>query len=144
MKYKTCKDCCESKATEYFYKKASAKDGHMNICKYCSGERTKKYRRNPDVQKRLFQIRRKSQLKKKFGITPEEYDKMFFSQSGVCLICRKPEKQSKALAVDHCHITGRVRGLLCSLCNTAIGKLDDNPKLLIRAAEYLLAHGGNN
>lgn len=82
-------------------------------------------------------------LKSDFGITIVEYNDMFKKQRGLCLICDQPEKikhqsgRPKALAVDHCHTTGKVRGLLCWVCNTGIGKLQDNPKLLRKAADYI-------
>lgn len=58
-------------------------------------------------------------------------------QDGKCGVCRKPEN-GKALAVDHCHETGRVRGLLCSKCNTAIGLLKDSRELLQRAERWVM------
>ncbi len=80
--------------------------------------------------------------KRRFGITPEEYEKRFQSQSGTCAICKQPETATrlgkvKALSVDHCHKTGAIRGLLCSDCNTGIGKLKDDPKVLRSAIQYL-------
>jgi len=83
--------------------------------------------------------RRARKLSRKFGITTSEYESMSAAQQGLCAICGKPEKPNKRLAVDHCHKSGVVRGLLCSLCNTAIGKLGDSPELLRRAIAYLEA-----
>ena len=73
---------------------------------------------------------------RKYGVTRKDYDTMLVAQAGVCAICGKAEN-GKRLAIDHCHKTGEVRGLLCALCNTAIGKLNDDPELLERAAMYL-------
>ena len=80
-----------------------------------------------------------------FGITRYEYAKMFHSQNGVCAICSKPETATrngkiKALAVDHDHKTGEVRGLLCSDCNTGIGKLKEDRSIFISAIRYLDKH----
>jgi hypothetical protein len=77
-----------------------------------------------------------------FGITEERYDEILVSQNGVCAICRRPETirprgRPSRLAVDHCHDTNAVRGLLCNVCNRAIGLLRDSPLLLRAAAEYL-------
>lgn len=79
----------------------------------------------------------------KYGITPKEYDEKFLTQNGVCAICKKPEvnidhktKTIRALAVDHCHDTGRIRKLLCSSCNMGIGQFNHNPELLRAAAIY--------
>jgi hypothetical protein len=81
-------------------------------------------------------------LRDSFGITLEEYNSMLDAQSGVCAICNQAETHKrngklKALAVDHDHKTGKIRGLLCSDCNTGIGKLKDSRKILLSAAKYL-------
>lgn len=80
---------------------------------------------------------RRNQLKMRYGITVEEYDRMLKAQDGVCAICHKPEPAYSHLAVDHCHLTSTVRGLLCSRCNTAVAQLQDSPKLARAAAAYL-------
>ena len=70
---------------------------------------------------------RARQLKHRYGITIEEYDKMLISQNNGCAICGKETAYNsgeKRLHVDHCHITGKVRGLLCSQCNTTLGHLE--------------------
>lgn len=73
----------------------------------------------------------------KFGITAAIYFDMLEEQGGVCYICQGPEIGGRRLAVDHCHYTGKVRGLLCARCNRAIGMLEDSLELVERAAEYL-------
>ena len=65
------------------------------------------------------EYRHKWRLEKVYGITPEEYARMLAAQEGRCFFCRKPRR--KLLAVDHDHVTGRVRGLLCTPCNTSLG-----------------------
>jgi hypothetical protein len=80
------------------------------------------------------------QLRYNYGIGIEQYNEMFAAQAGSCAICEVHQTDlSKRLAVDHCHRTGAVRGLLCTNCNTAIGKLKDSKKLLERAIGYLSA-----
>jgi len=82
-------------------------------------------------------------LQREYNITLAEYDKMLEAQGGGCWICGKtPEENGMRLAVDHNHKTGRVRGILCSFCNTALGKFDDSVGLLARAIEYLEVCGG--
>ncbi len=76
-------------------------------------------------------------LKKKYGITLEDYQALFTKQNGCCAICGTTQSAWGKLAVDHNHDSGEVRGLLCFNCNTSIGKLNDDPALLRRAAEYL-------
>jgi hypothetical protein len=102
----------------------------------------------PDDKKREYKARYKErhpdrvraswhrQHLKKFGLTPEDFARMLDEQNNVCWICEKPEKDRR-LAVDHCHETGVIRGLLCSQCNTGIGKLYHSPQLLARAINYL-------
>lgn len=75
-------------------------------------------------------------LKNKYGITLEDYKCMFEAQDGVCAICEESE-EGRLLAVDHCHETNKVRGLLCGSCNRALGLFKDDPILLSRAKEYV-------
>lgn len=85
---------------------------------------------------------------RQFGLTPEEHQSIFEMQNGLCAICGEGERANnawsgkpKALAIDHCHETDQVRGLLCSSCNRAVGLFQDSPDLLAKAREYLLAGG---
>ena len=76
----------------------------------------------------------------RYGLTPETYQDLSESQGHVCAICGSPyglESQKHPLYVDHCHKTGKVRGLLCSHCNAGLGHFRDNPELLMEAARYL-------
>lgn len=84
---------------------------------------------------------------KKYGLTPCQYDAMHKAQDGVCAICKQPElaptalgDRTRLLAVDHCHSTGKVRGLLCHACNKALGAFRDSPESLRAAAEYIERH----
>lgn len=84
-------------------------------------------------------------LRDSFGLSLNEYEKMHDEQKGKCAICENPERHMrngkvKALAVDHNHKTGAIRGLLCSDCNTGIGKLRDDPEIIRKAAKYLDKH----
>ena len=76
----------------------------------------------------------------KYNISPEMYALMYAEQKGACAICRKPEKKGKKLAVDHCHDTGKVRGLLCMHCNTGLGHYEDDVDRMRRAADYVEVH----
>ena len=96
-----------------------------------------------------YQKNRKEWIREKayirmYGITLEDYTKKLIGQGGVCAICKLPEisvdKRTgnlRNLAVDHCHTTGKVRGLLCSNCNMAIGKFKDSILLIETAVSYL-------
>lgn len=85
-------------------------------------------------QKRNFN----SHLKNRYGIDTDEFDRIRDAQGGACAVCGV--RPTGNLCVDHCHATGRVRGLLCHHCNKAIGLLRDSPEACRRAAEYLQAH----
>lgn len=76
-------------------------------------------------------------LKLKFGITIDQYNAMEVEQNYICAICNRKDKCGRSLAVDHCHSTGKIRGLLCTDCNTALGLFNDSPGSLNRAIEYL-------
>ena len=77
-------------------------------------------------------------LKHKYGVSQEDYAKRLKKQNYGCAICRVHEmKLTRGLYVDHNHKTGKVRGLLCTNCNTALGMLEDSPELLTKAIEYL-------
>jgi Recombination endonuclease VII len=80
---------------------------------------------------------RKDLLKYYYGMSVEDYDAFLARQRGACAICMKPSAQT--LCVDHCHATGKVRGLLCRKCNLGIGHLGDDPNLLRAAIGYLEA-----
>lgn len=76
-------------------------------------------------------------LKQLYNLTLEEYDRLFKAQNGVCAICCKPESVTANLPVDHDHVTGEVRGLLCTPCNTALGLIGESPDRLRVMADYL-------
>lgn len=80
-------------------------------------------------------------LKFHYGITPEEYYTILDAQGGGCAICGGLQsKNGRALHVDHDHSSGKVRGILCDRCNTSIGKFDESPTLLRKAAAYVEAY----
>ena len=99
-------------------------------------------KKNPHYQRDWWrrdpEYRRNSDYKSKYGITLEDYNKMFEAQNGCCAICGRNQMLLKTkLAIDHYHSNGKVRGLLCMQCNQALGLLKDNPTILRKAADYL-------
>lgn len=82
---------------------------------------------------------REKRLKAEYGLTAEQYDAMVEAQGGLCAICGQVE-DGKPLVVDHCHDSGRVRGLLCNACNAGLGFMRDSQRSLLRAVEYLRAN----
>lgn len=94
-----------------------------------------------EYRKRRPRNVRNTELKKLYGLSLEDWERMYADQGGVCAICKQSESDKSTrysnLAVDHCHTTGVVRGLLCSACNRAIGFLGDDPDRAKALAEYL-------
>lgn len=83
-------------------------------------------------------MRRRRDLWRRYGITPEECDEMLHAQGGGCAICGEVNgRAGRRLAVDHCHATDIVRGILCDRCNTLIGALEKNRELFPRLLKYL-------
>jgi hypothetical protein len=107
-------------------------------------ERVKKYMEqwleNHPEQRKVFM--RNSRIRK-YGIQPEIYYKLLNEQENRCAIC-KQEEEKRNLSIDHCHKTGRVRGLLCSNCNRGIGFLKDNVQFLKNAVQYLAENKENS
>lgn len=84
------------------------------------------------------EVLRDKNLRKKFGISLKDYNSMIERQAGRCLICGQTGNHGgKGLAVDHCHDTGRIRGLLCCSCNGGLGMFKDNIAILKSAIAYL-------
>lgn len=81
---------------------------------------------------------RRTKLKQKYGITEADYDRLVQLQFGVCAICGTAPSKGRRLVVDHCHVTSRVRGLLCANCNIALGMARDSMHLLLQMARYLI------
>ena len=82
----------------------------------------------------------KLHMQRNYGMGFKEYEEMLFSQDGKCAICKAepPKNQHKTrLNIDHCHTTGKIRGLLCDCCNRALGLMRDNKDLLQKAIQYL-------
>ena len=105
--------------------------------------------KNPETPEKLLE-RRYKQVFKFYGLSKEVYLKMIKEQDNKCLICAREESATtkrgivRPLCVDHCHTTGKVRGLLCNHCNSMLGHAKDNPKLLQTAIEYLKQYSEEN
>lgn len=123
---KVCSRCSEEKALDLFHKQSQGKLGRSAHCKSChqKGKATNK-------------SGRRWEIKSKYGIELEEYDRLLEEQQSVCAICKQPDPTGRRLAVDHCHYLGHVRGLLCFHCNVAIGNLKHDVELLKSAIAYL-------
>lgn len=135
---KRCSCCKVPMVLSLFPKNKSKKDGYDCYCSSCKNAKRKEWDRS-DISKRNSKIRRrKSKLKLEYDLTVEEYSAMFNIQEGKCPICnRHQDELRKALCVDHDHITGRIRGLLCTKCNLRLGTFNDNIEDLKTAIVYL-------
>lgn len=174
---KTCSKCQKSLDISMFWKDKYKKDGFRSACKICNAndkeylrryniENAEKMRRYREKNKnklsaaskkwresnpeRVKLLKQKNDLKK-YGITLDEYDKLFEKQSGLCSICKLPETNNKKLSVDHDHnccsdnakSCGKcIRGLLCNNCNNMLGRAKDNIQILSNAILYLKEYGG--
>jgi hypothetical protein len=141
---KRCQLCEKMKCIHNFYLDKKNKDGYTTDCKLCRGKRVKLWKdANKDqvtasaawYTKKSEQRRHRYHLKKSYGLTESQYDEMKVKQNGVCAICGIVSQ--KPLHVDHNHSTGRVRGLLCTRCNSMIGYARDSVTLLQKGIEYL-------
>lgn len=137
---KRCSKCREAKPeTEFHTYQARGETRLMAKCKTCHQAVAEDWnRRNPERRRELRAAygkrNRRRNRARQYGLTVEELDAMEAAQGGRCLICREPAEK---LAIDHCHTTGKVRGLLCTPCNKGLGHFRDQPARLIAAALYL-------
>ena len=135
---KSCTKCGQTKdETEFYPGKAKRKDGSIrefrrSHCRACELKRKSKR------DKRTKQQKADAELMRKYGLTTDARDLLATIQGG-CGICgtKKPGGRYNSWNVDHCHDTGKVRGVLCWDCNVGIGKLKDDANLLRRAIQWL-------
>ena len=120
---RTCGICKQSKSLDNFYGDRNKPLGKEYRCKICSSTK-----------------RAKDKLKSNYGLTQDNYNNMLKSQHNCCAICKREDtgiERTKKLSVDHCHNTGKVRGLLCNWCNQGLGHFKDSVDLLSQAVSYL-------
>jgi hypothetical protein len=151
--HKQCSKCREYKSLENFWNNRRMKDGLNGQCKDC----VRAYWQQPEIKERTriskkewgqrrpynSAKQRNSYLRKAYGLTFAQYDEMYNSQDGKCLICNKTLESSKggrSVHIDHDHKTGKIRGLLCQHCNNMLGHAFDNTDVLSSAIAYLNHH----
>ena len=119
---KQCFRCKQLLQLNNFIPNKTTKDGLNGWCRPCTKDR---------------------QLQTTYGISLAQYNQMLINQNYRCKLCNTDEPRGNrgTFVVDHCHDTGKVRGLLCNYCNTGIGKLHDDPELLRKAADYIKSGG---
>ncbi len=152
-----CTHCKTEKFITQFKKKITNKSGYTSICKECYNEKESKAKKNRPIDAKVEAQKRyrstekyretawASHIKRKYNITLEEYESYLISQNYSCKICNskkanrnwKEKQQRIDLFIDHCHTTGKIRGLLCNKCNIGIAMFSDNLDTLANAMSYL-------
>lgn len=135
---KECSRCGQVKPVSEFSPRKGRRSGYVSRCKQCISE-TQAYRPYiPGKYPYKPELERNKTLKLKYGITSEEFDAMLEAQGGVCKVCKgPPHGRRNVYHVDHDHVTGKVRGLLCHKCNVALGMVQDSPDHLKALIAYL-------
>lgn len=129
---KWCSKCEQDLPLVDFAADKNSPTGRSGYCRSC----------NRAYQKTRFEARKAGRpwhakhIHRTYGLTVEEYERLLASQGGVCAICGGPQT-GKNWHVDHDHATGKVRGILCSGCNTGLGAMRDDPAILRAAGDYL-------
>jgi len=132
VRTKRCPACKTRKPLDQFPKNRSTRDGYAAYCKPCHNRQGRENKIKNHGGTRHYH------LKARYGITAADAERMLHSQDGRCAICH----ERPADHVDHDHLTGRVRALLCFNCNGGLGQFRDDPELLAAAIEYLGGHEG--
>jgi hypothetical protein len=135
-KPKKCPSCGETKHRDEF---GYRRNGHTrSLCKKCGAAKAREWaKRNPD---RVKAHNRAINLRRHYGLTEDQYGLLLKAQDGKCRICGSSGKADSdfPLVIDHCHASSRIRGLLCSPCNSGIGHLQEDISVLRAAIEYLV------
>jgi hypothetical protein len=130
---KVCSNCKNLKPITDFYKRANSRDGTQSSCKLCQKIHSSTYAKINKNKTRQWK------LKSNYNLTPENYEQMLKAQNGRCAICQttSPGGRFHVWHIDHCHTSGKVRGLLCHCCNMGLGYFKDNQFNLHQALSYL-------
>lgn len=143
MDTKICSKCKLELATSAFDKSKFYKDGYRGQCRNCRRLYCTEYNKNTRDRSRDRPVdprySRSKRLKWSYGIDIHQFEAMVAEQSNRCAICDKHASETLhgKLSIDHCHKTGRIRGLLCPGCNAGIGHFGDDPSRLAKASKYL-------
>jgi hypothetical protein len=138
---KTCCVCSVRKPFIEFFNFKNKSDGKSYRCKDCDNEARKKWSDSNPEKAHLSS--RGRNLKHKYGVGLKWYEEQFKKQNYSCAICESKTNKTTGdrefwnFSVDHCHDSGKVRGILCNNCNRALGLFQDNPELLKKAANYV-------
>jgi len=137
---KTCSKCKKEKSLCDFGIDKSTKDGLNRTCKECVREVKRKYRKTQkgkitekkyEQSNRGKEVRKGIDLKYKYGITLSQHKQMYINQNGRCLICDDSINYMD-IVTDHCHITDKIRGLLCRSCNSKLGWFENKKDIILK------------
>ena len=128
---KYCPSCRRVLPLTSFVRNRSTRSGFGSYCRPCQAAKA------AESLKRVHGSGRHYHLKRRYGLGADEVLALLETQSSLCLICRRPV-DARTAHVDHDHVTGNVRGILCFRCNAGMGQFADSPEVLARAARYLL------
>jgi hypothetical protein len=145
---KNCTGCHQDLPYKQFSRHHNTLDGFRPKCRLCRTEESRQYfAQNPHKRREHYRVlanrlgplaQRPKKLFERYRLEVSRYEEMLIAQNGLCAICEMPPDNNRHLQVDHCHYTGKIRGLLCMKCNKGIGQLDDDPSLVAAALRYLL------
>lgn len=136
---KTCSECGSTRVITRFHKNKDSPDGLHSKCKFCKNKQSKiRYNEELKTPRNKGFNSRANHLKRTYGITIEQYHDLLTKQEFCCAVCGKHESdEKKNLSVDHDHVTGEIRGLLCTMCNYRhVGRHRDS-SLMRKIADYL-------
>lgn len=135
ISFKVCVDCGKDKDITFFIKNKHYADGYDAQCKECKNAYRREYRKRKEVKEKEKVLKRFYRVKNWYGLSRDEYLHLSSLYSN-CAICNTPLAEGEK-CVDHDHATGKVRGILCSLCNVLLGCSDESVSSLAKAILYL-------
>lgn len=141
MSSKVCTYCKIEKDVSEYAKDSRTKLGVTSRCLRCHYKIAKeKYHNDEEYRKKTNQSNRNNTLLKRYGIDVSQFEAMIEEQGNSCLVCKiqfDKSSSSQKPNIDHCHRTGKVRGILCTLCNAGLGSFRDSQMFLYSAITYL-------
>jgi len=132
MKKLKCCRCCKEKKESSFGNDIRHISGKKSICKNCEKEDNKKRYKNDNGEKQSWNNRMY-----RYGISQEDFNKMFEKQFGLCSICLEKLPDKRKIHIDHNHYTREIRGLLCARCNIIVAVFENNKELIGNVVDYL-------
>jgi hypothetical protein len=132
-----CKDCLRAQHREWYRKNRDRSIAYVKSWQQTNAERLNAYRREYNARPERRRKQRDAYYRRTFGISADDFDALVEAQGGGCAICAVVPERVASLHLDHDHVTGAIRGVLCLSCNQALGHFRDDAELLERAAAYV-------